>query len=53
MAHLPRLVLILKLTWEGVAAAQVTPTNVDIASVAPQYHLYTTAEVEEVITRLP
>lgn len=51
MAHLPRLVLILKLTWEGVA--QVTPTNVDIASVAPQYHLYTTAEVEEVITRLP
>jgi hypothetical protein len=31
---------------------QVTPTNVDIASVAPQYHLYTQAEVEAVISRL-
>jgi hypothetical protein len=31
---------------------QVTPTNVDIASVAPKYHLYTKEEIEEVISRL-
>lgn len=31
---------------------QVTPTNVDIASVAPSYHLYTKEEIEEVISRL-
>jgi hypothetical protein len=31
---------------------QVTPTNVDISSVAPRYHLYTTEEVEAVIARL-
>jgi hypothetical protein len=31
---------------------QVTPTNVDIASVAPKYHLYNAAEVEAVIARL-
>ena len=31
---------------------QVTSTNVDIARVAPKYHLYTTAEVEEVMSRL-
>jgi 20S proteasome subunit alpha 5 len=30
----------------------VTPTNVDIASVAPKYHLYSHAEVEAVIARL-
>lgn len=33
-------------------ALQVTATNVDIASVAPTYHLYTQTEIEEVITRL-
>ena len=31
---------------------QVTATNVDIASVAPRWHLYTPFEVEEVIARL-
>lgn len=31
---------------------QVTATNVDIASVAPKWHLYTPEEVEEVIARL-
>lgn len=31
---------------------QVTASNVDIAKVAPTYHLYTSAEVEEVIGRL-
>ena len=31
---------------------QVTPTNVDIASVAPKWHLYTPEEVEGVIARL-
>lgn len=32
--------------------AQVTATNVDIARVAPKWHLYTPEEVEEVISRL-
>lgn len=32
--------------------AQVTATNVDIARVAPTYHLYTVEEVEGVIGRL-
>lgn len=31
---------------------QVTATNVDIARVAPTYHLYTVDEVEGVIGRL-
>jgi 20S proteasome subunit alpha 5 len=31
---------------------QVTATNVDIARVAPTYHLYSVAEVEAVIARL-
>lgn len=31
---------------------QVTPNNVDIAKVSPNYHLYTPAEVEAVIARL-
>ena len=31
---------------------QVTSTNVDIAKVAPNYHLYTSDEVEAVIARL-
>ncbi|KAF6139844.1 hypothetical protein GIB67_009691 [Kingdonia uniflora] len=31
---------------------QVTPNNVDIAKVAPNYHLYSPAEVEAVIGRL-
>ena len=32
--------------------AQITPTNVDIAAVAPVYHLYSQAEIEEVVSRL-
>lgn len=35
-----------------INCAQVTSTNVDIAKVAPTYHLYTTDEVEAVIARL-
>jgi len=31
---------------------QVTSTNVDIATVAPSYHLYDQSEVEDVISRL-
>ena len=31
---------------------QVTPINVDIATVAPQYKLYTQDEISEVIARL-
>jgi 20S proteasome subunit alpha 5 len=31
---------------------QVTPNNVDIAKVAPNYHLYTPSEVGAVIARL-
>ena len=34
------------------ARAQVTATNVDIAKVAPKWHLYSPAEVEAVIARL-
>ena len=33
-------------------APQVTATNVDIAKVAPAWHLYTPEEVEAVIARL-
>lgn len=32
--------------------SQVTSVNVDIAKVAPTYHLYTQEEVQEVIGRL-
>ncbi|KAI6671667.1 hypothetical protein NL676_006552 [Syzygium grande] len=35
-----------------VMEERVTPNNVDIAKVAPTYHLYTPAEVEAVISRL-
>uniref|UniRef100_A0A453K4W8 Proteasome endopeptidase complex n=1 Tax=Aegilops tauschii subsp. strangulata TaxID=200361 RepID=A0A453K4W8_AEGTS len=35
-----------------VMEEKVTPNNVDIAMVAPNYHLYTPAEVEAVIARL-
>ncbi|KAK8618682.1 hypothetical protein V6N13_132665 [Hibiscus sabdariffa] len=35
-----------------VMEEKVTPNNVDIAKVAPTYHLYTPSEVEAVITRL-
>lgn len=35
-----------------VCPVQVTSTNVDIATVAPDYHLYAQSEVEEVISRL-
>ncbi|OAY53277.1 proteasome subunit alpha type-5 isoform X1 [Manihot esculenta] len=35
-----------------VMEEKVTPNNVDIARVAPTYHLYTPAEVESVISRL-
>lgn len=36
----------------GVFYCQVTPVNVDIAKVAPTYHLYKQEEVQEVINRL-
>jgi 20S proteasome subunit alpha 5 len=36
-----------------VMEEKVTPTNVDIASVAPTYHLYKQEEVQDVISRLP
>lgn len=36
-----------------VVEEKVTATNVDIARVAPHYHLYSEAEVQEVISRLP
>ncbi|KAK9820261.1 hypothetical protein WJX72_008250 [[Myrmecia] bisecta] len=39
-------------TLKQVMEEKVTPTNVDIASVAPKYHLYTQAEIEVVIARL-
>ncbi|KAL0354419.1 UNVERIFIED_CONTAM: Proteasome subunit alpha type-5 [Sesamum radiatum] len=35
-----------------VMEEKVTPNNVDIAKVAPTYHLYSPSEVEGVITRL-
>lgn len=35
-----------------LCGTQVTATNVDIASVAPTYHLYTKEEIEEVVSRL-
>ncbi|XP_006663049.1 proteasome subunit alpha type-5 [Oryza brachyantha] len=35
-----------------VMEEKVTPNNVDIAKVSPNYHLYTPAEVEAVIARL-
>ncbi len=34
------------------AVLQVTDTNVDIASVAPAYHLYSQDEIQDVISRL-
>lgn len=39
-------------TLKQVMEEKVTPTNVDISRVAPTYHLYTSDEVEEVISRL-
>lgn len=39
-------------TLKQVMEEKVTSTNVDIASVAPKYHLYSREEVEEVIARL-
>lgn len=39
-------------TLKQVMEEKVTPTNVDIARVAPNYHLYTESEVEEVLSRL-
>lgn len=38
--------------WALSHPEQVTPNNVDIAKVSPNYHLYTPAEVEAVIARL-
>jgi 20S proteasome subunit alpha 5 len=35
-----------------VMEEKITSTNVDIARVAPKYHLYTQSEVEEVMSRL-
>mmetsp|Transcript_34334 Transcript_34334/g.61268 ORF Transcript_34334/g.61268 Transcript_34334/m.61268 type:complete len:241 (-) Transcript_34334:177-899(-) len=40
-------------TLKQVMEEKVTPTNVDISKVAPTYHLYTPAEIEDVISRLP
>jgi 20S proteasome subunit alpha 5 len=39
-------------TLKQVMEEKVTATNVDIAKVAPTWHLYTTGEVESVISRL-
>ncbi|KAA6427551.1 MAG: 20S proteasome alpha subunit E [Trebouxia sp. A1-2] len=39
-------------TLKEVMEEKVTSTNVDIAAVAPSYHLYNQSEVEEVISRL-
>ncbi|KAL4446349.1 hypothetical protein ABPG77_003156 [Micractinium sp. CCAP 211/92] len=39
-------------TLKQVMEEKVTATNVDIARVAPKWHLYTPTEVEEVIARL-
>lgn len=39
-------------TLKQVMEEKVTATNVDIARVAPKWHLYTPEEVEEVIARL-
>ncbi|CAM6082900.1 unnamed protein product [Calypogeia fissa] len=39
-------------TLKQVMEEKVTASNVDIAKVAPTYHLYTAAEVEEVINLL-
>ncbi|KAL3132538.1 Proteasome subunit alpha type-5-A, variant 2 [Trebouxia sp. C0010 RCD-2024] len=39
-------------TLKEVMEEKVTSTNVDIATVAPNYHLYSQSEVEEVISRL-
>ena len=36
----------------GHLSLQVTSTNVDIARIAPKYHLYTEAEVQDVMSRL-
>ncbi|PWA95038.1 proteasome subunit alpha type-5 [Artemisia annua] len=36
--------------WRQVMEEKVTPINVDIAMVAPTYHLYTPTEVEAVVT---
>ncbi|KAJ9524067.1 hypothetical protein QJQ45_022574 [Haematococcus lacustris] len=39
-------------TLKQVMEEKVTSTNVDIARVTPEYHLYTTAEIEAVMARL-
>ncbi|MCO5607210.1 hypothetical protein L7F22_061403 [Adiantum nelumboides] len=39
-------------TLKQVMEEKVTPNNVDIAKVAPTYHLYSPKEVEAVIARL-
>ncbi|KAF5839705.1 20S proteasome alpha subunit E [Dunaliella salina] len=39
-------------TLKQVMEEKVTNTNVDIARVAPKYHLYSTPEIEEVMARL-
>ncbi|BDA41266.1 Proteasome subunit alpha type-5 [Coccomyxa sp. Obi] len=39
-------------TLKQVMEEKVTATNVDIACVAPTYHLYTKEEIEEVVSRL-
>ena len=39
-------------TLKAVMEEKVTSTNVDIATVAPKFHLATKEEVEEIISRL-
>jgi 20S proteasome subunit alpha 5 len=39
-------------TLKQVMEEKVTSTNVDMAAVAPEWHLYSTEEVERVIQRL-
>lgn len=39
-------------TLKQVMEEKVTPTNVDLARVAPEYHIYTQAEIEAVMARL-
>eukprot|EP00201_Polytomella_parva_P014983 CAMPEP_0175062448 /NCGR_PEP_ID=MMETSP0052_2-20121109/14174_1 /TAXON_ID=51329 ORGANISM="Polytomella parva, Strain SAG 63-3" /NCGR_SAMPLE_ID=MMETSP0052_2 /ASSEMBLY_ACC=CAM_ASM_000194 /LENGTH=134 /DNA_ID=CAMNT_0016328471 /DNA_START=347 /DNA_END=751 /DNA_ORIENTATION=+ len=39
-------------TLKQVMEEKVTPSNIDIARVAPLYHLYSVAEVEEALSRL-
>lgn len=52
LVPVPTTVCLIQVYWNLINLFQVTPNNVDIAKVAPTYHLYTPAEVEAVISRL-